>query len=108
MKKIIDKQVKRDIPLRREIGSVLQKAVKYGLKKGVFREEIELKDSITGYSRWIDEIIDIFLSTAIKEAVEEMMDEIVEKKFPIGERQWCVKCANRIKKQVIKIVSKEK
>ena len=71
--RVEEKRQKRKV-LRKKIGEVLNKATSYGLKKGALQEQIEFKDSVTGYSRWIDEI-----EVIIKDQ-EERMIEIVGKK----------------------------
>lgn len=35
-----------------------------------------------------------------EENLEKLMDTVINKKFPAGEREWCVKCAKRIKKYI--------
>ena len=35
-----------------------------------------------------------------KSELKEVLEEIRNKKFPIGERKWCIECATRIKKDI--------
>ena len=41
-----------------------------------------------------------------REDVLEEMNHLVEKKFPRGERLWCVECVKRIKKALITNLNK--
>jgi len=36
-----------------------------------------------------------------KKEVREMIEEIPDRKFPRGERKWCIECANRIRKDLL-------
>lgn len=34
--------------------------------------------------------------------LEKILDQMVNKKFPVGKRKWCIECAKRIRKEVLK------
>jgi len=54
--------------------------------------------------KWHSELIKSFLKSSQENLIKEIIEEIIElrnKKFPRGERQWCVECANRFYKELI-------
>ena len=60
---------------------------------------------VQNYSwEWVEEALDRVRRQERTEILKEI-DDIVNKKFPIGERRWCIECARRIRtklKQVLK------
>ena len=57
----------------------------------------------------VDEVID-YADEAIsqdRKRIEEEVRLLKKRKFPIGERPWCVVCFNRVMKELIKILKGE-
>ena len=43
-----------------------------------------------------------------KSYLEELLNKVVEKKFKIGERPWCIECAKRIRKYILTHANQKK
>ena len=87
-----NKQIKRDMKTEKIIEE--------------FRERFPHKiyEVIDDFGSTTKSDIESFIKSSQENLIKEIIEEIIElrnKKFPIGERQWCVECANRFYKEII-------
>ena len=65
-----------------------------------------LKMAMNGKWRFNIASLEDFISTLLSEQKKELrkeIEKIVNKKFPIGEREWCVDCGKRIYKDILNL-----
>ena len=69
-----------------------------------FPQLFDGNDGRYGYDAEVTESVLAFIKAEVSKAEKandkawrKRIEEIPRRKFPIGERQWCVKCARRIK-----------
>ena len=79
--------------------------------EAIYLQNIE----ITGQKRWehkgVEKKLKSFFRSYLEEVLEYLQGEVKNvagKKFPLGERKWCVECAQRIRKELNNKIKKLK